>query len=222
VTNEQLEEILTESCVEAGREVVSLALSNLRPEQECVRDSDLMSTTALVGVIRGGVLHLANVGDSRAYLITGTQIEQLTVDGDVRCARLAQGDPPEEVQAMGAEAAALRYCLGACEAGPGGTWQCAVQRSTPQLTHWLLQPGDVLLLCSDGLVEENVFLNPDEVAALLARDAGLPAQVLADRLAEAADSRQREPSPHEPDGCGDNITCVVLKVLNPEQLTKEP
>jgi serine/threonine protein phosphatase PrpC len=219
-TNKQVEEVMTEACIEAGREVVRVALSQV-PSEMAVRDSDFMSTTALIGIIRGGMLHLANVGDSRAYLVTGTHIEQLTVDGDVGSARLAEGVAPEEVQSMGVEAGALRYCIGACEAASGGTWQCAVQRSTPQVSHWHFQPDDVFLLCSDGLIEENLFLGREEVAVLLAQNSNQPAQTLAERLAEAADARQREPSPQEPEGFGDNITCVVLKVLNSDQPTSE-
>jgi protein phosphatase len=219
-TNQEVEEVMRAACIEAGREVVRLALSQL-PSETAVRDSDLMSSTAVIGMVRGGTLHLANVGDSRAYLVTGTSIEQLTVDGDVRCARLAEGSPPEEVQGMGAEAGALRYCVGACEASPDGAWRCTVQRSSPQVTHWPLQPGDLFLLCSDGLIEENVFLGREEAALLIAREPGLTAQATAERLVEAADARQREPSPQEPEGFGDNITCVVLKVMHPDKPTSE-
>ena len=50
-----------------------------------------MSTTALIGVLDGSDLYLANVGDSRAYLVASGLAEQLTVDGDVASSQLRQG-----------------------------------------------------------------------------------------------------------------------------------
>src|SRR5262249_25832173 len=46
--------------------------------------SEVMSSTAVVGHLQGNTLWLANVGDSRAYLLADGLAEQLTVDGDVR------------------------------------------------------------------------------------------------------------------------------------------
>jgi serine/threonine protein phosphatase PrpC len=175
-----------------------------------------MSSTALVGVLRGGELTLACAGDSRAYLVTQTGAEQLTVDGDVRCTQLAEGAPPEEVGALGVDALALYTCLGVGEVDARGAFRCSVERSTPQVSRWRLLPGDVVVLCTDGLVEEGVFLSPADLAGLVAEGRGLPAQALAERLVAAADVRQREPSPQEPDGLGDNITCVVLVVAGEE------
>jgi hypothetical protein len=40
----------------------------------------------------------------------------------------------------------------------------------------------------------------------------LPAEELAVRLAEASDAMHRLPSNLEPDGFGDNITCLVIKI----------
>src|SRR5262249_40525202 len=130
-------------------------------------------------------------------------------------------------------AGALVACLGVAEVGPDGQARCATERCAPQVTHWPLRPGDVVLLCSDGLIEEGIFLAPAEAAAVVAKGTGSSAQALAEGLAAAAggargrgwaaqaraearaaggDARQRLPTPEEPEGSGDNITCVVIRV----------
>jgi serine/threonine protein phosphatase PrpC len=209
-TLDQIEGVLTANCLEAAKAVVRRA-SAYRPPGGVVRDSDWMSTTVLIGVVRLGLLHLANVGDSRAYLIGERGAEQLTVDGDVAAALLAARTAPEEVSDMGPEAKALRYCLGVCREGPGGVPESVPERATPQVSRWRLQPGDVVLLCSDGLIEEGVFLEPGEVARLVNENPNAAGRDLAELLVATADARQRLPSLDEPEGFGDNITCVVLK-----------
>jgi serine/threonine protein phosphatase PrpC len=214
-TRAEIEEALRSAFLEASGAVLAGALTEQGPLPDAVEAHDLMSTTALVGLLRRGVLTVANLGDSRAYLLSpvegGMDIEQLTVDGDVGCALLAWGTPPEQVRDMGNDALALCACLGVCEPAPGGGFRCAVERSTPQVTHWPLSSGQVVLLCTDGLIEEGAFLEPAQAAALVARHADLPAQELAERLVAAADTCQRLPSEGEPEGHGDNITCVVIK-----------
>jgi serine/threonine protein phosphatase PrpC len=211
-TDEQIEQALIAAFHEASREIVSWSLQ-LLPADAAIADSDLMSSTGLVGILQGRTLHLANLGDSRACLLCEGRAEQLTVDGDIACALLADGTPPEDVGDMGPAARALRYCLGASR--PDGEHRFAWdrERSTPNVTRWPLLPGDVVLLCSDGLIEEGVFLHPDEAAALVSACPDASAQELACRLADAADARQCEPSPRLPAGRGDNITCIIFKVL---------
>src|SRR5439155_22313556 len=75
---------------------------------------DLMGTTLTVGWLQGHELSLANLGDSRAYLITDSAIEQLTVDGDLASDLLSRGAAPEEVKELGNMARALRECVGGC------------------------------------------------------------------------------------------------------------
>src|SRR5260221_10918286 len=72
---------------------------------------DLMGTTLTVAWLHGHEMSLANLGDSRAYLITDEAIEQLTVDGDLASDLLSQGAAPEEVRELGMMARALRECV---------------------------------------------------------------------------------------------------------------
>jgi serine/threonine protein phosphatase PrpC len=73
-------------------------------------------------------------------------------------------------------------------------------------------PGDVVVLCSDGLVEEGAFLEPWRLAEIIQQHLKLSAQDLAVLLADEADAVHRLPSQLEPEGFGDNISCVVIKI----------
>ena len=179
-----------------------------------------MSTTALIGILDGDELHLANVGDSRAYLVANGLAEQLTVDGDVASSQLALGTPPEQVQELGAAGKALRFCLGACRETESGELVVDVQRARPQISRWQLKPGDTMVLCSDGLVEERVFLEPEDLATIIEAGRDLTSQQLAEHLVAAADAKQRVPSPTEPNGYGDNITAIVLRFVAGHTLTR--
>jgi serine/threonine protein phosphatase PrpC len=172
----------------------------------------LMGTTLTAAWLEGNTLSLANVGDSRAYLIDEGGVEQLTVDGDLGSALLAAGAPPEEVVQLGGLARALHDCVGGCYRTPAGELAIDEDRCRPRLTRWPLLPGDVVVLCTDGLVEEGAFLTPEELEDLVRRHGDLPAAALAEKLADAADARQRLPSAEEPEGFGDNITCAVIKI----------
>lgn len=173
---------------------------------------DLMGTTMTVGWIHGRDMSLANLGDSRAYLITPQFVEQLTVDGDLASDLLARGAAPEEVRELGAMARALRECVGGCIKTEDGRIDILRESCVPRLGRWPLQPGDVVVLCTDGLVEEGFFLEPAGVAEIVRGNANRSAGELALMLVEAADALQRVPTILEPDGFGDNISCVVVKI----------
>jgi len=80
-----------------------------------------MATTAVVAVVRGNVLTVANVGDSRAYLIRGGRAQQITRDHIIKKNQLSRS--------LGGESDVL----------------------VDVFEDILLRPGDKILLCSDGL-----------------------------------------------------------------------
>ncbi|MDB5387829.1 MAG: hypothetical protein JWM11_3475 [Planctomycetaceae bacterium] len=212
--------VLQRACLLAGEKILEEAqavMDALPNDATPVADNDIMSTTAVVGIWDGCLLRLANVGDSRAYLISGGNVEQLTIDGDVGTSLLAEGTPPEEVQEMGVAAKSLRYCLGACtiREGVAGDMRpklaCHPIRCRPVYSEWKLYPGDTVVFCTDGLVEEGVFLESDELATIVNAGTNLTAQSVAAQLVCEADQKQRASSAREPAGFGDNIACVVLR-----------
>lgn len=177
-----------------------------------VQGLDLMGTTLTVGWLEGRHASIANLGDSRAYLLDDRGAEQLTVDGDLGSCMLAEGSPPEEVHELGGVSKALRQCIGGCTLSSEGQAVVLEDSCRPALSRWPLLPGDVLILCTDGLVEEGAFLEPDQLFDLVRQHQQLSAADLAIVLADAADNLQRLPSDLEPEGYGDNISCVVIRV----------
>lgn len=201
--------LLTQAFEQASRDIFQRALAE--PLGRFATDPcDLMSSTALVGWLQGRHLILGNLGDSRAYLVRHGMVEQLTVDGDLRTLYLSQGIAPEEVNALGPMVASLYRCLGVAYATKDAQLALDLQRCVPDLSEWFLLPGDTVILCSDGLVEEGVFLSAEHLPALV--QGGTAAEAV-QRLIEAACALHRDPSPAEPEGCGDDVTCIVIRVL---------
>jgi protein phosphatase len=202
--------MITIASDQAARVLLDWAICNGH-EARLREGLDLMGTTLVVAWIEDHFLNLANIGDSRAYLIHGTTIEQLTIDGDLGSGLLAAGTPPEQVRDLGGLSKALRECVGGCHVASTGELE-PLPDSYPTLSQCPLLPGDIVILCSDGLVEEGAFLDPKTVLDLVRPNRELPAQALATLLADSADALQRPPSLGEPEGFGDNISCVVVKV----------
>lgn len=206
-------EVLLPACLQASGAILTASLAEAGDSP--VEPLEVMSTTAVIAVIQGNELVLASVGDSRAYLVRDGTAEQLTVDGDLGSLLLARGTPPEQVLDLGDEAHALYGCLGIGEPAADGTLVPCERRPRPGVTRWKLLPGDVLVLCSDGLVEEDLFLDPADLVRLVAEGGDETAQQLADRLVAAAQTYHRDPGEDEPFGCGDDVTCVVV-TMRPE------
>jgi serine/threonine protein phosphatase PrpC len=211
-THESFPGIITAATHRGSQGLLEWALAH-----DCQADleagKDLMGTTLTVGWIQGRELSLANLGDSRAYLITDHLFEQLTVDGDLASDLLARDAAPEEVRELGIMAKALRECVGGCITAEDGSVRILEESCTPRLSRWPLLPGDVLVLCTDGLVEEGFFLEPENVADIVRANKDRSAEELARILCEAADSLQRGPTILEPEGFGDNVSCVVVKII---------
>jgi serine/threonine protein phosphatase PrpC len=201
---------VTAACREAGCRLLRWAIDGGHRDR-LAAGADLMGTTLTAAWVEGNEVVVANLGDSRAYLIDGTGAEQLTVDGDVGTALLASGMPPEHVRDTGAMARALREFVGGCVLD-GGEPAVYARACKPALARWKLLPGDVLVLCSDGLIEEGLFLSPQELGELVRDNSELPAAALAALLVDIAESRQGVPRPAAPDGFGDNVSCIVIKV----------
>ena len=55
-----------------------------------------MGTTAVLTLIQNNVIHLVNVGDSRAYLLTRENVTQITRDHSIVQEMLESGEITEE------------------------------------------------------------------------------------------------------------------------------
>ncbi|RLC79511.1 MAG: hypothetical protein DRJ03_23370 [Chloroflexi bacterium] len=99
-------------------------------------------STMVAAVIHGNTLQVANVGDSRAYLIREGQITKLTRDHTLTQQKIDRGIIQPEQAAMDPDSSVLTRSMGA-----GPTVQADLFQPVP------LTPGDVVLLCSDGLTD---------------------------------------------------------------------
>src|SRR5438067_13492881 len=99
-----------------------------------------MGTTAVLAVQQANQVYVAGLGDSRAYLIRGNRVEQLTVDHSVAQALVSSGVlSPEEARHSHWQHVLHKF-LGCAEMVEGAE----VRPFTPRA-------GDRLLLASDGL-----------------------------------------------------------------------
>ncbi len=144
-----------------------------------------MGTTVEGAWIRQHVLSIAHVGDSRAYLWHEQRLEPLTRDHSLREAHLAAG-LIEEVRRLPVEQQnALVRVLG------------REPDVDVDLTEVPVQPGDYVLLCSDGLTR----MVPEFMMARAFHEHREP-QRICDALIAAANDN----------GGADNITVVVVEV----------
>ncbi|MFO0877226.1 MAG: protein phosphatase 2C domain-containing protein [Gemmataceae bacterium] len=215
-TFEEIRARLNEACWLASQNILHAALAQCE-EAAHMLHADLMCSTVVIAVVRQQELITACLGDSRVYLVQGGQVEQLTVDGDVRTTYLIAGCSSEEVMRLGAEGFALYEALGIMDrdhpAGPVPD----PERSQPTVRRWPLQPGDLVVLCTDGLVEAGAALSPTDLVTF--SQAYPRNDELAEQLVLAADQCQRDPSPTEPAGFGDDATCIVIRIESDQSST---
>jgi protein phosphatase len=140
-----------------------------------------MGTTLTLALIFGSVAYVAHVGDSRAYLLRNGQLCRLTRDHTLAQKLADEGQEPVDPDSRLNHI--LWNALGASEDLP-----------EPEIQKLLLEPNDVLLLCSDGLTKHVTDL---QIAALLSVHAPT-----ADRCAQLIDAANSA-------GGTDNITAVV-------------
>jgi len=143
-----------------------------------------MGTTVVCAWIRGSLMSLAHVGDSRAYLWRHQSFEQLTKDHSLVEEQVRAGMMTREESRRAKNQNVLLRAL-------GGEPEVEVD-----LAEWPLLPGDCLLLCSDGLSR----MVSDESMADSIQQLGDP-QKICDALVELANQNGGE----------DNITVVVIQ-----------
>lgn len=142
------------------------------------------STLTLAGVLDDAV-HLAHVGDSRAYLVRDGETRQLTQDQTVVQQLVDSGALDEAEAKRSPQRHVLLQALGP---EPG----VRVATSSQRLRH-----GDVLLLCSDGL---SGVLDAVDIARTVGD--GTDLRAACERLVSLANER----------GGPDNITVVLARV----------
>lgn len=150
-------------------------------------DGRHMATTAVVALVDGHHVTIANVGDSRAYHWRGGTLQQVTKDQSLVAQLVEEGAITEEEALTHPRRHVILSSLGSAR--------------TPRIDLFDVsaETGDKLLLCSDGLTRH---VSDSEIATMLSEQ---PIEALSQALVDLANERGGE----------DNIS-VLLVDLNAE------
>jgi serine/threonine protein phosphatase PrpC len=174
--NEPAEQAVQQALAEANAAIIEAG----RGQPEGRR----MGTTAVLALRHADQVYVAGLGDSRAYLIRRSHIEQLTVDHSVAQALVACGALTAEEARHSPYQHVLHKFLG-----------CVGMADGAEVRPFAPESGDRLLLASDGLT--NCITDDD----LREGPARFPQpQAWADYLVQLALDR----------GSKDNVTCIVV------------
>ncbi len=127
---------------------------------------EVMGSTALVAIVRHGVVTLASLGDSRTYLQRGAGLEQLTIDHNLWTLSILEGVPADNALAM-PHGDALARCLGTFHVQQARLVAVAPQ---PDFFRFTVMHGDTVLWTTDGLVDfggANMLVAEDNILAIL-------------------------------------------------------
>ena len=162
-------------------ELANLQIHNYAKDHPEVRG---MGTTATVAGVLGTMLFLAQVGDSRGYLLRNGRAVQVTKDQSLTQRLVDAGELSEEEANTSARRNIILQAL-----GPD-------PKIKVELTWQPLSRGDLLVLCSDGLSNQ---VRKEEIATMAAAQPDLEA--LGTELVDLANGR----------GGPDNITVVLAR-----------
>jgi protein phosphatase len=191
VAVETLEHAFDRSPTAAGlRDAFTQANSAIWQESQANTDLRGMGTTLTAMALVGGadgrdVVALANVGDSRAYVLTNGRLIQVTDDHSLAEERMRHGEMTEAEAAVHPQRHILTRALGVSSEVETDMWELH------------LRSGDRVLLCSDGLSNE---VGMDEMTDVLVSVSD--PEAAAQRLVEVANEN----------GGNDNITVIVVDV----------
>jgi len=166
----------------------SLELASKEVLQIAAREPDKtgMGSTGSLLILHRGAYFIAQVGDSRIYLLRKGRVQQLTRDHTIVWSLYEGGILSREQLETHPERHLLTQCI-------GGAKPVEVEIFADRV-----QAGDVFLLCSDGLTG---YAGEDKVMRLLA-DQVYNLEELGQRLLQAALEG----------GGGDNVSVILAKV----------
>ena len=187
---EELEKLLTadqtpQQLLEASAQAAALANQAIQAEAERREECRNMGTTLVSAISYDGGVVVTNVGDSRAYRITKGGIRRITRDHSVVEDLVARGDLTPEQARSHPQKNLITRALGTSS------------RVKADLFQETVSPGDAILLCSDGLVNQ---VTDQEICQEI--QAGGTAQEICQRLVtRTLDS-----------GAPDNVTVVLFQL----------
>lgn len=147
-----------------------------------------MGTTVVVATCLGHYLQVANVGDSRLYIINN-EIRQITRDHSLVEEMIRMGGIDREAAKNHPDKNIITRAVG------------ALDTVEIDFFHEELKPGDLVLMCSDGLTN---MLEDKEICEILKERISIEEK--AEKLVEAANNN----------GGKDNITVILIDVFAKE------
>jgi protein phosphatase len=142
-----------------------------------------MATTMVAAVIQDGHAYIGNVGDSRAYQWRAGQLEQISRDQSLVARLVEEGALTPEEAVHYPYKNVILYSIGSEKRPPIDLYEIA------------LEPGDLLVLCSDGLTRH---VEDGEIGVIAGDETP---EVAADTLVRLARERGGE----------DNITVAIVQ-----------
>ena len=154
-----------------------------------------MGTTSVCAVVKDNQIHLANVGDSRAYRVSDDEICRVTKDHSYVQALIDEGDITEEQARDHPRKNEITRAVGIMP---------SVEVDTMKLT---LDSDESLLLCCDGVI---AHLSDDDIHKII-RDSPDP-QTACQEIVDLANER----------GGSDNISLIILSSEGSDTKETEP
>lgn len=197
-------EIASQIAAATVEEVMAVKVGSGQPHEETLRSaaeeanariyqaqrmkSELagMGSTLTALSIRGGKYYVAHVGDSRAYLLRGGVLDQLTRDHSLVWQLYESGVLRKDELSSHPQKNLITRSI-----GPHPQIEIDLEEGDAR-------EGDVYLLCSDGLTD---MVTDENIRKILSAPDRTPQQ-LGEALVAAANSR----------GGADNITVVVVRI----------
>jgi serine/threonine protein phosphatase PrpC len=179
----------------ANRLLQAILDANQAVRQAGIQNAELntMGTTLVCACFEGDHAVIGNVGDSRAYLVRDGYCQQITQDHSLLAEALQAGDISLETAAASNLQSVITRAIG------------VEDTVDPDLFASQLQPGDVLLLASDGLTR---YAQQNEILAAIENTPDLTAACQS--LVDFAKSS----------GGVDNITCILVRFLKEQDTVR--
>ena len=176
------EDRLYQSILQANRQVYRMA-----QDSEELRG---MGTTLVSACVEARRMIVGNVGDSRAYFLRGGSCVQITNDHSFVAEQVRMGSMNLEEAGASPYQSLITRAIGAGET------------VEPDIFTGNLEPGDILLLTSDGLTR---YADAGKIASLVVASDSLTAACQA-----LIDEAKRQ-------GAVDNVTCLLVQFLEAEE-----
>lgn len=162
--------------IETGKRLIEQG--RLHPEMEG------MGTTFVLAVVDGTILYIANIGDSRLYVVK-EKIKQITEDHSLVAEMVRNREIKKEEARFHPNKNVVTRAL---------STNSLVK---PDFFEYIIKPGELILLCSDGLT---TMIDDDEILSIIKRSESV------ENAASSLIAKANE------NGGKDNISVVLVKV----------